>query len=332
MPKQKPILITGDRPTGRLHLGHLVGSLEARVALQRQYESYFLVADYQVLYDHLEDSHQVRALTHELVLDWLSVGMDPNQATFFQQSAIPQIGELVQYFSYLVTIARLRRNPTVKEEAVQAGQDADSDRISLGFLAFPVSQAADILFLKGELVPVGEDQLPHLEQTRELARSFNRAFGQFFPEPKPLLSKTPRLPGLDGKKMSKSRGNAIFLTDSPAEITKKLQKAKGDPKKIHVSDPGDPKECVPCQYLEVFAPEQALELNRGYAEGKLGGADIKAALAEILEAKLAPIRAARADAAAKPKFVDEILAAGNEKARHVGEQTLQGVRELVFGK
>ena len=177
MENHKPVLVTGDRPTGPLHLGHLLGSLTNRVKLQSEYDSYFLVADYQVLYDHLGESQQVAELTRGLVLDWLSVGMDQGQATFFQQSAVPQIGELSQYFAYLVTVARLRRNPTVKEEAVNAGVDADSDRITYGFLGFPVSQAADILVFKGEVVPIGEDQVPHLEQARELARSFNRTFG-----------------------------------------------------------------------------------------------------------------------------------------------------------
>lgn len=333
MPNSKPVLVTGDRPTGPLHLGHLLGSLENRVKLQSEYKSYFLVADYQVLYDHLNESQKVTELTRGLILDWLSVGMDPEKSTFFQQSAVPQIGELSQYFSYLVTVARLRRNPTVKEEAINAGVDAESDRITYGFLGFPVSQAADILVFKGEIVPIGEDQVPHLEQARDLARAFNKTFGEFFPEPKPLLSHVPRLPGLDGaQKMSKSRGNAIFLTDDRAEIERKLKKAKGDPKKIHVEDPGNPAECVPCVYLELFAPEKAAEVNRAYAEGKIGGADVKATLLDVLDEYLAPIRARRAEYEAKPRVVEEILAAGNAGARAAAEETMKQVRELVFGE
>lgn len=329
--KPRSVLVTGDRATGRLHLGHLVGSLENRVKLQSEYDSYFIIADYQVLYDHLADSHRVNVITHDLVLDWLSVGMDPKQATFFQQSAIPAIGELTQYFSYLVTVARLRRNPTIKEELHKEGIDIASDQMTLGFLSFPVSQAADILVFKGEVVPIGEDQVAHIEQTREIARSFNHTFGQLFPEPKPLLSTTPRLPGLDGQKMSKSRGNAIYLTDTREEIAQKLKKAKGDPKKIHVSDPGDPSQCVPCQYLEVFAPDLAKQLNPQYAEGKLGGADLKAALLTVLDERLAPIRQRHAEYAKHPELTKDILSDGNKRARQTADGTMEAVRKLVFG-
>lgn len=329
----KKVLLTGDRPTGKLHLGHLKGSLENRVKLQNEYESYFIIADYQVLYDHLEDSRKVAENTRELVLDWLAVGMDPEKATFFQQSAVPYIGELTQYFSYLVTIARLRRNPTVKEEAKNANIDVEKDQITYGFLGFPVSQAADILFVKAEVVPVGEDQVAHIEQTREIARSFNRHFGETFPKPIPLLSDTPRLPGLDGfNKMSKSRNNAIFLADSPDEIRAKVMKAFTDPAKIKATDLGHPETCPVCIYRQIFdktpAAKLALEDDR---TGKRGCVQNKNELSEVLIEYLRAIRERRAEFAQEKGLIEDILQKGNKKANEVGAKTLAEVRKKVFG-
>jgi len=196
--EEKKIILTGDRPTGKLHLGHYIGSLKNRVALQDQYDTFIIIADFQVLIDHLEDSHQVEANIREIVLDYLSVGIDPTKSTIFIQSALPQLTELTTYLSMLVTVARLRRNPTVKAEAQRVGVDSERDNIVYGFLGYPVSQAADILLFRAHCVPAGEDQRPHIEQTRELAERFNKLFGEVFPVPELLVSETPKLPGLSG--------------------------------------------------------------------------------------------------------------------------------------
>jgi len=331
---RKKVLLTGDRPTGPLHLGHLVGSLENRVKLQDQYQSFFIIADYQVLYDHLYDTKTVLRNTHEILLDWLAVGLEPKKAIFFQQSAVPYIGELTQYFSYLVNIARLRRNPTIKEEAKSLGIDVNKDRITYGFLGFPVSQAADILFVKAEVVPVGADQLPHIEQTREIAKTFNRLFGKTFPLPKALISKTSRLIGLDGgQKMSKSKGNAILLSDPPEVIYQKVLNAYTDPTKIHISDPGHPETCPVCIYRQIFDPHPA-SARRAIEEdrlGKRGCLQNKKELTEILIEYLRPIRERRTRFAKEKGLVEKILAEGNKKACEVGSQTLQEVRKKVFG-
>src|SRR3989338_8260640 len=223
MKQGREIILTGDRPTGKLHLGHYVGSLKNRVELQDEYDTFIIIADFQVLIDHLEDTHQVEANIREIVLDYLSVGIDPAKSTVFIQSAVPQLTELTMYLSMLVTVARLRRNPTVKAEAKRVDVDSEKDDIVYGFLGYPVSQAADILLFRTHCVPVGEDQRPHIEQTRELAVRFNKLFGEVFPLPDILVSEMPRLPGLSGEgKMSKSLGNAIYLSDSADLVRKKV--------------------------------------------------------------------------------------------------------------
>jgi tryptophanyl-tRNA synthetase len=210
----KKRILTGDRPTGPLHIGHYVGSLENRVRLQDEYDCFFIIADYEVLTDHLKETEHTEQFIKQVLLDWLSVGLDPNKSTFFIQSKIPEIAELTMYFSMMVTLARLQRNPTVKEEFKASRLRA----MSYGFLGYPISQAADILIVRPDLVPVGDDNLPHVEQTREIARTFNGLFGEVFPVPEALVGEVPRLPGLDGQKMSKSKGNAIYLRDTPKEV------------------------------------------------------------------------------------------------------------------
>ncbi len=239
-------ILTGDRPTGPMHLGHFVGSLENRVRLQDEYDCFFIVADYQVLTDHLKETEHTEQYIRHVVLDWLSVGLDPGRSTFFIQSRIPQIAELTMYFSMMVTLARLQRNPTVKEEFRAAGPRA----MSYGFLGYPVSQAADILVVRSNLVPVGEDNVAHVEQAREIARTFNRTFGEVFPVPEALVGEVPRLPGLDGQKMSTSRHNAIFLSDAPEEVRSKVGMAITDPTRIRVSDKGHPDTCSVYQGAE----------------------------------------------------------------------------------
>jgi len=244
----KKRILTGDRPTGPMHLGHYVGSLENRIRLQDEYDCFFIIADYQFLTDHLRETEEVAHYVKTDLLDWLSVGMDPEKSTFFIQSMIPEIAELTMYFSMLVSVARLQRNPTVKEEFKESGLRA----ISYGFLGYPVSQAADILIVRADLVPVGDDNLPHVEQTREIARTFNATFGEVFPVPEGLVGRVARLPGLDGKKMAKSAGNAIYLSDAPEEVRLKVNAAITDPARIRSTDEGYPDICNIYQYHLAF--------------------------------------------------------------------------------
>ncbi len=244
----KERILTGDRPTGQLHLGHLFGSLKNRVVLQEKYETYVLIADAQALTDNFSNPQKVRENVFEVAMDNLAAGIDPKISTICIQSLIPEIAELTIYFSNLVTIARLQRNPTVKEEISQK-ENVFKGGVTMGFLGYPVSQAADILSFQAQLVPVGADQLPMIEQTNEIVRKFNSIYGETFLSPKPLVSDFPRLKGIDGKnKMGKSLDNAIYLTDFRAEIERKIKKAFTDPKKIHQNDQGHPLDCVVYQY------------------------------------------------------------------------------------
>lgn len=325
----KKRILTGDRPTGPLHLGHYVGSLENRIKLQEDYDCFFIVADYQVLTDHIQDTAKIVQNIREIVLDYLSVGIDPEKSTIFIQSQIPQIAELTMLFSFLVTIPRLQRNPTVKEEmeAVKVG----AKELSYGFLGYPVSQAADILSVKGNLVPVGVDQLPHLEQTREIARSFNSNFGDVFPVPEPLISKFSRLPGIDGQKMSKSRGNAIFLKDSPEEVSAKIMKAYTDPTRLKVTDPGHLEGNVVFTYLDAFNTnkQELEELKKKYTQGQVGDVEVKKRLIEIINEFLAPIRERRQKFESDPNIVNKILAHGNQKTIAEAKTTLAAAKEAM---
>jgi len=249
MEKQQ-VVLTGDRPTGKLHLGHYVGSLLQRVELQEKYTQFVMIADIQALTDNFEHPEKVRNNVLEVTLDNLAVGVDPAKTTFFIQSQIPEITELTIYFLNLVTLARLKRNPTVKDEMKQKGY---GENVPAGFLMYPVSQAADILFCKASLVPVGEDQLPMIEQTNEIVEKFNRLYGETFQKVKALIPETSRLVGIDGKtKMSKSLGNAIFLADSPKEIEEKVMAMYTDPGHIHAKDPGKVEGNVVFTYLDTF--------------------------------------------------------------------------------
>jgi len=322
-------VLTGDRPTGPLHIGHYVGSLRNRVELQDKYECFFIIADYQVLTDHLYETEKIAGNIREIVLDYLSVGIDPKKSSIFVQSMIPEIAELTMYFSMLVTLSRVQRNPTVKEE-IQIAK-AGKKEVSYGFIGYPISQAADILSVRANLVPVGEDQLPHLEQTREIARAFNRIFEEIFPVPEPLLSDFPRLPGIDGQKMSKSRNNAIYLKDSPEEVAKKVMRAYTDPTRIHPTDPGHLEGNVVFAYLDAFCQDQEEleELKSRYKKGKIGDVTVKKRLIEILNTFLTPIREKRRELEARPKLIEEILKEGIEKTRRETKETLRLVREVM---
>lgn len=323
--KEKKIVLTGDRPTGPLHLGHYVGSLQKRVEFQKKYDCYFIIADYQVLTDHLQKSKEIEKNIKEIVLDYLSVGIDPEKSTIFIQSQIPEISELFQIFTMLVTFARVKRNPTVKEEIKSSG----IKKPSLGFISYPVSQAADILCVRANFVPVGKDQLPHIEQTREIANTFNRFFKKVFPIPEPILSKTPILPGLDGQKMSKSRGNAIYLKDSPKEVEKKIMKAITDPKKIHLGDRGHPEICNIYKYYQAFFPEKSEEVKSLCKLGNLGCVECKKQLAKMLNEFLEPIRKRRKEFEKKPKLIKEILEEGRKRAQKRAKETLEMAKEAM---
>lgn len=322
-------ILTGDRPTGPLHLGHYVGSLANRVELQREYLTYVLIADVQALTDHAEEPELVRRNVLEVALDYLAVGIDPAVATIVVQSGIPELAELTVYYLNLVTIARLGRNPTVKEEMQQKGFGAD---VPAGFFVYPVSQAADITAFKADVVPVGEDQLPMIEQTVEIVRRFNRLYGPVLVEPTALIPKHARLPGTDGQgKMGKSLGNAIFLSDSLDVVSKKVMGMYTDPQHVRADLPGIVEGNPVFSYLDAFDPDEAAveELTRRYRAGGLGDVAVKRRLIEVLEAFLAPIRTRRSELARDPAVVERILREGTARGRAVARQTLGEVRRAL---
>lgn len=327
---KKHIILTGDRPTGPLHLGHYGGSLRQRVELQHRHKQFIIIADAQALTDNAENPEKIRKNILEVALDYLAVGIDPAVTTIFVQSLVPELAELTMYYLNLVTVSRLQRNPTVKGEIKQRGFGAS---IPAGFLAYPVSQAADITAFKADLVPVGEDQLPMIEQTNEIVRSFNRIYGcSVLVEPKALLSSVPRLPGTDGKgKMSKSLGNVISLCDSAEEVRQKVETMYTDPKHLRVEDPGTVEGNPVFAYLDAFDPDKdgLQTMKDHYRRGGLGDVAVKRRLLEVLSAELDPIRARREEFARDPAGVMLILKEGAEAARKVASQTLTEVRKAM---
>lgn len=324
------VVLTGDRPTGKLHLGHLVGSMQNRVKLQNEYDRcFYMVADIQALTDNADDPDKVRNNVREVVLDNLAVGVSPEKTTFFIQSQIPEIAELTVLFLNLVTLARLRRNPTIKNEMQQKGFGED---VPAGFLVYPVSQAADILFCDSNIIPVGEDQLPVIEQANEIVTKFNAIYGDTFRKIQPLLSQTPRLVGIDGSaKAGKSLGNAIFLDDSFEEIQRKVMMMYTDPDHIHVTDPGKIEGNVVFTYLDIFDPEKSEveKLKEQYQRGGLGDVVIKKRLIEVLENTLAPIRTRRSEFAKDPEFVENLLREGTKKTQTIAKETMRRVRKVI---
>jgi len=314
------------RPTGKLHLGHWTGALENWVALQNDggYSNYHLIADYHVLTTNL-DSTQIYSYSVEMILDWLAAGIDPERSPIFRQSQVKEHTELHLIFSMLITKSRLERNPTLKEQV----RDLDLGPISYGYLGYPVLQAGDILLYKGEVVPVGEDQLPHIEITREIAREFNRQYAQVFPEPVGKLTKFARLPGLDGKRMSKSVGNTILLSDSSDEVKKKMKKAVTDPQKIRKGDPGRPDICLVFMYHQKFNPAEEQEIRRGCESGQLGCVDCKMRAAEKINEFLNPFRERRKHYEAKPEEVKKILKNGEDRARLAAQKTMTEVHQAM---
>ncbi len=324
------IVLTGDRPTGKLHLGHFVGSIQNRIALQNQYDQcFYMVADIQALTDNADNPEKVRNNAFEVVLDNLAVGLDPEKTTCFIQSQISEIAELTVLFLNLVTLARLRRNPTVKDEMKQKGF---GENVPAGFLVYPVSQAADILFCNSNIIPVGEDQLPVIEQANEIVVKFNSIYGETFRKIQPMISATPRLIGIDGNaKMGKSLGNAIYLDDPKEDVEKKVMMMYTDPKHIHKSDPGNVKGNVVFTYLDIFDPnkDEVKTLKKQYEAGGLGDVEIKKRLVGVLEEVISPIRDRRRELAKKPKLIEEILFEGTKKTRQVAKETMGKVRRQI---
>ena len=326
MTAARPRILSGMRPTGRLHLGNYLGALHNWVQLQRSSECFFMVADWHALTTDYEHTDQITPNTQEMVVDWLAAGIDPEQSPVFIQSHVKEHAELHLLFSMLITTARLERNPTVKEQV----RDLDlEENVSYGHLGYPVLQAADILLYKANLVPVGEDQVPHVEVTRELARKFNGLYGDVFPVPDPKLTRFPRLPGLDGRRMSKSLANTVLLADTPEAIAAKIRTAYTDPKKIRRDDPGNPDGCVVFAYHRAFNPAEADSIEVACRAGKLGCVADKTQLAEVVSRALEPVRERRSELAAHPERVREALRYGEEKARAVAQATMREVREAM---
>ena len=327
---EKKIILTGDRPTGPLHLGHYVGSLQNRVALQDTYQQFIIIADIQALTDNYEHPQKVRDNVLQVALDYLAVGIDPAQSTIFIQSMIPEIAELTIFYLNLVTVNRLARNPTVKTEIEQKGF---GQSVPAGFFMYPVSQAADITVVKANLVPVGADQLPMIEQTNEIVRSFNRIYQQqVLVEVKSLVPKMARLSGIDGQaKMSKSLGNAIYLSDSADVLAAKVAKMYTDPGHLRVTDPGKVEGNTVFEYLDVFDPniDEVELLKQQYRHGGLGDVALKKRLLDILENFIGPIRARRAEFAKDPGHVMDIVLKGTQKTREVAARTMSEVRQVM---
>ncbi|MEK4064627.1 MULTISPECIES: tryptophan--tRNA ligase [Paenibacillus] len=322
----KERVLTGDRVTGKLHLGHYAGSLQNRVILQDQYESYVFLADVQALTTHFDRPELIRSHIREIMLDYLSVGIDPGKTTLYVQSMIPEIAELTIFFSMFVTVNNLRHNPTVKAES----KNSSLDEMYYGFLGYPVSQAADIAFCKATIIPVGEDQLPHLELARKIVRRFNELYKPIFVEPQALISETPRLIGTDGNaKMSKSLGNAITLDASTEDLAHKIKRAVTDPARVHKNDPGHPGICPIYAYHRAFLPQDAAEIREGCERGSIGCSACKERITSALEMLLAPMRERRAYYAARPRLVDDILMAGTRHTRSLAQETMNEVREAM---
>ncbi|XBG86896.1 tryptophan--tRNA ligase [Enterococcus cecorum] len=327
------IILTGDRPTGQLHLGHYVGSLKKRVEMQADENNQMniMIADVQALTDNAKNPEKVSKNVLEVALDYLAVGLDPKRSTLFIQSQIPQLAELMMYYMNLVTVARVKRNPTVKSEIEQK---KFGESVPTGFFVYPISQATDITAFKANLVPVGEDQKPMLEQTQEIVHTFNSTYGEVLVEPKAVLPEKGmgRLPGIDGNgKMSKSLNNGIYLADDADTIKKKVMSMYTDPNHIHVEDPGQVEGNMVFTYLDVFGKDKAYieELKEHYRRGGLGDVKIKRYLIDVLEAELAPIRARRLEFAKDPQAVMEMLRQGSLQAEKVAAATLDDVKKAM---
>ncbi|MQG60731.1 MAG: tryptophan--tRNA ligase [SAR202 cluster bacterium] len=324
----KKRILTGIRPTGKLHLGHYVGALENWIRLQDEYDCFFLIADYQALGDHIDEMENIKTAVRDVVLDWLSVGLNPEQSTFVVQSYVPEHAELAMLLSMLTPLGMLDRNPTLKSERERISNTS----LSVGFYTYPVSQVADILLPKAHLVPVGEDQLPHIEMTREIARRFNNRYGDVFPEPDSLVGRVARLMGTDGQaKMSKSIGNVIYLSDAPETVTKKIMSMYTDPTRLRATDPGHVEGNPVFQYHDAFNNDAAevADLKERYTKGKVGDVEVKQKLIEAVNKFLEPIREVRTRYEQDSNYVDECIENGSAKGRATAQATMEEVRDKM---
>ena len=316
------------RPTGKLHLGHLVGALNNWASLQDQYDCHYFVADWHALTSDYADTSEIVANAYDMAADWIAAGLDPERSTLFIQSLVPEHAELHLLLSMTVPIPWLERVPTYKEQMEQL---SEKDLSTLGFLGYPLLQTADIIIYNARYVPVGEDQVAHLELSREIVRRFHNFFGELFVEPQPLLTTFPRLPGLDNRKMSKSYGNTINLSDDAETVTKKVRQMYTDPKRVRADVPGTVEGNPVFMYHDAFNPDTAEveDLKARYRAGKVGDVEVKTKLAKALNAHLEPIRARRADLIATPSALRDILHEGSRKARGIAQETMARVRDAV---
>lgn len=318
------IIVSGMRPTGRLHLGHFHGALENWLRLQREYQCYFFVADWHALTTDYATPQGIQQNTLEMVMDWLSIGLDPARAVIFRQSQVKEHAELHLIYSMITPVPWLERNPTYKEQIKEL---TGKDLSTYGFLGYPVLQAADITIYKANKVPVGVDQAPHVELTREIVRRFNQLYQPIFPEPEVLLTEAQKVPGLDGRKMSKSYGNAVFLSDTPQEIDQKLSRMMTDPARVRRSDPGEPEKCPAFQLHKIYCtPEEIEQVSVGCRSAGIGCLECKKVMIKHVIDDLAPFREKRAHYEKKPAEVEKILAEGTDVAQQAAAATMTEVR------
>ncbi|MCJ8500765.1 tryptophan--tRNA ligase [Desulfatitalea alkaliphila] len=323
----KKRILSGMRPTGALHLGNYLGALANWVEMQETYDCFFFVADWHALTSDYENPADMGQYVREILLDWLSAGLDPEKCTLFVQSKIPEHAELFLILSMITPVPWLERNPTYKDQIVQL---QNKDLSTFGFLGYPVLQAADIIMYKAQGVPVGVDQVPHVEITREIARRFNHLYGPVFPEPDAILTRTPKILGLDRRKMSKSYGNAIYLSDSPEAIRTKVMQMVTDPQRMRRSDPGNPDVCNVFEFHKLYTdPAATATIHKQCRGAEIGCVECKKIMAENLIKGLAPIHERRRYYLERPDLVDQIVAEGNTKARRVAQQTMQEVRAAI---
>ncbi|MBN1594536.1 tryptophan--tRNA ligase [candidate division FCPU426 bacterium] len=327
MSGDKRVILSGMRPTGRLHLGHLEGALKNYLQMQAEgADCYFMVADIHALSTEYKNPAAISENSRELLLDWLAVGLDPDRATLFVQSEVAEHSELFVILGMLTPLAWTERCPTYKEQQQEL---ADRDLATYGFLGYPVLQAADILLYRATQVPVGQDQLPHVEMTREIARRFNHLYGETLPEPQSVLTASPKVPGLDGRKMSKSYGNAVYLSDGKDALEKKIKQMYTDPQKVHAHTPGKPDQCVVLALYKIYASGQAEAVEKECRGGQRGCMTCKRALLPIVDAILAPIRDQREAWAGQPGRLEQIIQAGNKRAQARARETMQAVHAAM---
>ena len=328
LPATRSRVLTGYRPTGPLHVGHWAGNIESMLALQDDpaRECFFFIADWHMLTTHYDRTDELPGFVHELVLDWLAAGIDPERATIYRQSDIPEVAEMTLLLGMITPLGWLERVPSFKERLRDM---AERDIANFGLLGYPVLQTVDIAIVRGDLVPVGEDQVAHLEISREIVRRFNRLYGEVLVEPQPLLSETPLIPGSDGRKMSKSLDNAIWVRDDEDAIRASVRSFITDPEKVRRGDPGRPEICPIFALHRKFSPERVVEIEAGCRSGELGCVDCKTILADHLVEYFRPYRERRAELAAEAGLVEEVLARGADTARPVARATLDAVREAM---